>query len=275
MASSGYSRDSLRGEAERVGVGDLAVLQLAAAAGAVDDDGVLYGERRATRGAQRVQQRHEPAAPVGRVEHDHYLGPGSRQPGAHGVRAEPGEQDGVDGADPVAGVDGGEGLDHVGHVDRDDITLGHPERREGTGQPADLVGQLGVGHGADVAGLTLPDDRGPARRSRVLGPAVHAVVRDVHPAAAEKGEIAELPGSYGVPRPHPALLLRDPGPVRVGAVVMPLPGGAQQLGLGGRMPLLTQRLQRRGQQLAQIVCHRHPPRKCRWSAWPEGQTGLM
>ena len=69
------SRDSCRGEALRVGVGDLTVLQLATAAGTVDDDGVLHGEHRATRSAQRVQQWHEPAAAVGRVEDDHYLGP--------------------------------------------------------------------------------------------------------------------------------------------------------------------------------------------------------
>ncbi len=244
-------------EGERVGVGDLLFLQRKLAASPVDHDRVLDRADLAARGAQGVEQRDEAAAPVGGVQHDHDLDPCGLQPGQHGVRAEPGEQDRVDGADPVARVHGGERLDRVGHVDRDHVALGHAERDERAGQPAHLPGQLGVADGADVARLALPDHGGAIGGGRVLRPAVHAVVGHVDLAAGEVGEVAQLTGPDRVRRPHPALPLRDPGPVGVRALVVLGAGRAQQLGLGGRTPLLAQRLQRSSQQLAEIVCHRH------------------
>ncbi len=56
---------------------------------------------------------------------------------------------------------------------------------------------------------------------------------------------------------------------------MPLPGGAQQFGLGCRMPLLAQRLQRCGQQLAPIVCIDIYSPEVPLVGLAEGQTGLM
>ena len=163
-------RDALRGHRESLGVGHLACLQRHGPPGAVHDDRVLDAAGLGAGGAQRVQQRGELAPPVGRVQDDYDLGPGGLQPGPHGIRAEPGEQDRVDGADPVARVHRGERLDSVRHVDRDHVALGHAQRGERAGQPAGLVRELGVADGADVARLALPDDRGPAARWPGLRP---------------------------------------------------------------------------------------------------------
>ena len=66
---------ALRDEPQRVGVGDLARLERQPAAGAVDHDRVLDRVRLGPGRPQRVQQRHQLAAPVGGVEHQHGLGP--------------------------------------------------------------------------------------------------------------------------------------------------------------------------------------------------------
>ncbi len=230
-------------------------------AGAVDHHGRLNARGPAARGPQRLQQRHGLGAAVDRVRHDDDLRPRRLQPRRHRLLAEAGEEHGVDRADPVAGVDGGEGLDQVGHVDRDDVTLGHAQLQQPGGQPAHLVGQLGVGQRAGVAGFALPHHRGPVRRRRVLGPAVDAVVGDVDLPALEVAEVVDLAGADRRPRREPALLLRHPLPVGVRPV--------QRAGRGelrdplGNGPLRTQRDDRRVQQLRAgcqgVLGHRRPP----------------
>ncbi len=73
-----------------------------------------------------------------------------------GVGGEPAEHDRVDQAEPGAGQHGDRQLRDHPHVDGDPIALAQTEALEPVGEPAHLGGEVGVGDGASVAGLTHP-----------------------------------------------------------------------------------------------------------------------
>jgi hypothetical protein len=90
----------------------------------------------------------------------------------------------VNRADPRDGEHRGNRLGDHRHIDGDPVALADPEALEDVGQALDLVGQLGVGDAARVAGLSLPQQRDPVAVARFDVP-VEAVVGDVERAIRE------------------------------------------------------------------------------------------
>ena len=155
------------------------------------------------------------AAAVGAVGGDHELGLGVLDPGAQRVGGEAAEHHRVHRADPGAGQQRDDGLGDHGQVDGHPVALGHAEGLERVGGLLHLLGELGVGVGAGVAGLALEVD-GHAVAEPVLHVPVQGVVRGVDLAADEPlrerrvGPVQGL-GEVLVPGQQLAGLLRPEG----------------------------------------------------------------
>ena len=90
----------------------------------------------------------------------------------------------VHGADPRAGQHHHDRLDQHRQVDHHDVAAAHPELGERVGAAGHLGLQIGVGDGARVAGLALPQQRGPVAEPGLDVP-VDAVAGDVERAVGE------------------------------------------------------------------------------------------
>ena len=133
------------------------------------------------------------------------------------------EDDGVDGAEARAGQHRDGDLGDHAPVDRDAVAGLDAEARERIRELDRLAIQLGVRHGAGLAELTLPQDRGLVLPPRRHVP-VEAALGDVELRAHEPLDEGELRGSFcallaGHARPglteHEILGLSPPERVRV------------------------------------------------------------
>ena len=157
---------------------------------APDDEDVLDGLLHA--GAVAVAERHvdgglerrDLALAVAAVGGDHELRAGVVDARAQAVGREAAEDDGVDRADARDREHRGDRLGDHRHVDRDAVALADAEPLEDVREALDLVGELGVGDAALVAGLALPEQR-DAVAVAGLDVAVEAVVGDVELAVVE------------------------------------------------------------------------------------------
>ena len=111
-------------------------------------EGLIYG---------RLQRRDATLA-IAAVGGDHDLRAGVVDACAQAVCREAAEDHRVDGAQARDGEHRGDRLGDHRQVDRDPIARHDTEAREHVRDAFDLVGQLGVGHAALVARLTLPEE---------------------------------------------------------------------------------------------------------------------
>ncbi len=164
---------------------------------------------------------------------------------AEGVGREPAEDHAVGGTDAGAGEHGHRQLGDHRQVDVDPVALADTQRLEDVGEPAHLVGQLGVGDGAGVTGLALPvvGDLVAPPGSHV---AVEAVGGRVERAAHEPLGERKLPVEDGVPVGVPVeelgrLASPEALEIVVGLVVhrrVRDPGLLLELGRGRELPIL-------------------------------------
>ncbi|MDR6098176.1 hypothetical protein QE454_001795 [Microbacterium sp. SORGH_AS454] len=141
---------------------------------------VAVGEGQVDRG---LQGRHLSLAPSP-VGGDDELGARVVDARAQAVGREPAEDDGVHGADSRDGEHRGDGLGDHREVQRDAVPSLDTELGEDVRQALHLVGQLGVGDVALVAGLSLPAQSDAIAVARFDVP-VEAVVRDVELTVGE------------------------------------------------------------------------------------------
>ena len=142
----------------------------------------------------RRLQRGDAALAVPAVRGDDELGAGVVDPGAQAVRAEPAEDDRVDGAHARHGEHRGDRLGDHRQIDRDAVALPDAETLEHVRDALDLVRQLGVGDAAAVAGLALPEERDAVAVASLDVP-VEAVVGHVELAVVEplgEGRVAPV-----------------------------------------------------------------------------------
>ena len=138
-----------------------------------------------------------------------------------GVGGEPAEDDGVNGADTRAGEQRDGQFRRHAHVNGDAIAFPDAERLKGVGEALDLGVQLGVGEAANLARLTLPDERGllsPFAASSRIDVAVQTVVAEVEFAADEPLGPGQIPLENFVPGLEPVELLRYSSPELFGIV---------------------------------------------------------
>ena len=131
-------------------------------------------------------------APPSAVRRDDRGGSGVLKPVEDGLGGETAEYDIVHRANAGAGEHRDGGLRDHRHVDQDAILRFHPARQQDVGELADLAVELGIGDGAGIARLSLPDDRSLVR-ARPEGVAVHAVFGDVKLPADKPLRVRGLP----------------------------------------------------------------------------------
>jgi len=130
----------------------------------------------------RLFHRHDLAAAIEAVGADEHLGLGVLETRRDGLGAVARKDRDDDRADLDRGEDGDRDLGTHRHVDADAIARSHSQTAQGTRQAADLFIELAIGELADVAGLTLPDERELVVELAVAM-AVEAALHDVHAGA--------------------------------------------------------------------------------------------
>ena len=165
-------------------------------------------------------QRHEASPTVPPVCRDQHRGLGVVDATGQRVGAEATEDDGVGCTDACTGQHRESSLGDHGQVDRDPVALLHAQVREGLCEGRDGPMQLPIRENADVAGLSLPNERGlvPSRSIQVP---VDAVVTHVQLPTHEPTSVRGSPIEHGVPVFEPIQLTRPPGPESFGVLRCP------------------------------------------------------
>ena len=166
---------------------------------------------RLERGVDDLLQARELPFPEGDVRGEH--GPRAARLDAvpERLRAEAGEDDGVDRPDPDGGEQEHDRLRAGRHVDRDAVALLDAEPAQRGGDPLHLVEELAVREDAALAALVRVDERGvPCPAAPHV--AVERVPGEVRPPAHEPAELREAPLEHVLPALEPGQVLGGAGP---------------------------------------------------------------
>ncbi len=191
-------------------------------------DGVLAGPQRLL---DDRQERHRAAAAPGDVRGDDEAGAREADAVAEGARAEPREDDGVDGADARAGQHQHDRLGDGGQRQGDPVAAADAERPQPARDPLHLAQQVAVGQHLPLAALAGEDQRRVPCAAGV-DPAVEAGPGEVRLPVGEPGEgrRGPLEAALGRAEPRERACLGEPERRRV---LERLPLHAPQEGVHG------------------------------------------
>src|SRR6266536_2469302 len=134
------------------------------------------------------------------------------------LRAEPGEHDAVDRADPDGGEHEDDRLGAGRHVQGDAVTLRDPHSSQRGRRALDVTEELDVGEDAPLAALVRVDEGGAAALA-ARHVAIERGVAQVRPRAREPPEARVLPVEGAIPPPEPGQLGGGAAPEAVGILL--------------------------------------------------------